>query len=97
MFGVMCRVVKVMLSVVSGSCVGVWSHFECMVFEVLFRCLGSHVHAGFQVCECVVGESGICTVGCMMDVWTVWECGSVACGQQVSWQTACSHGQLPFR
>ncbi len=79
----MCRVFGVILSV--------WCLRSCL------GCLGSHVHAGFQVCECVVGESGICTVGCMMDVWTVWECGSVACGQQVSWQTACSHGQLPFR
>ncbi len=39
-----------------------------MVFEVLCRVFGSH--AGFLGCECVVGESGICSVGCMRDVWT---------------------------
>lgn len=80
-----------------GSCVG------CLGTYV--GCFWGHVQGvrGHMECvgclrfKCVGGENGMYSVGCLRNVWSAWECVSVVCGQQDSWQTACSHGLLSFR
>lgn len=80
--GVMCWLSGNICRVFWGHVQGVRGHMEC-VGCLRFKCVG--------------GENGMYSVGCLRNMWSVWECVSVVCGQQVSWQTACSHGLLSFR